>query len=63
MAVYQVNLWICDKCGCQQAVAVPDVEPYNDPVITYPEGWDGFGADRLHLCPKCLAQELGSPPP
>ena len=50
--IFQINLFVCDKCGDTMSVSTEEII-YDDPVIRSPEGWINTGEEDL--CPKCMA--------
>lgn len=57
--IYRTEIYVCDLCGKVQSFS-EEGDPYSDPVIKYPEGWDAVetadGTDYKYLCPDCIEE-------
>ncbi len=58
MSVFQINLWVCEKCG-ESETTHEETSAWSDPVVQPPEGWDGY----KDYCPACVKQDLIDNPP
>lgn len=58
MAVYQTNLWICERCGAV-STTTEKTDPYADPVVVPPskEKWEYIleGGKEILVCDTCSA--------
>lgn len=56
MAVYQINVWVCEVCGKTETTS-QRTGPYSDPLVEYPNGieWPDVSVDGKEklACPEC----------
>jgi hypothetical protein len=48
--------WTCERCDLR-IIFVLHEEPYSDPLLVPPEGWDYAKDGNTHLCATCLQKE------
>lgn len=55
MAIYQINLFVCDSCGKTDTV-LEEPSLYSDPLVSnIGWGWHPFNGDTNQIyCPECL---------
>lgn len=62
MAVYQINIWVCESEGCNNVETTSqETDAYSDPVVVPPSGWDYIEQpdkipDERLACPFCLKE-------
>jgi hypothetical protein len=58
MPIYQINLFVCEKCG-EKDTTCYDVIMYDDPVVCK-DGWAymavGENGKELFMCPCCITK-------
>lgn len=61
MPVYQVNMWVCSKCGKVHSEANLE-RTWSDPLISPPKGWHAQDSDvdtcEKEFCPECAKSLL-----